>query len=56
MTKSGGGVDSDDGRDVKISNSDFHNLLYGVSETSTVLTVTFTLVWYSHTEAREVVP
>ena len=28
LTKSGGGVSSDDGRVVKISNCDVHNLLY----------------------------
>ena len=43
MTKSGGDVGSDDGRDVKIFNCDVHNLLYDVSVTSTVLTVALKL-------------
>ena len=44
MAESGGGVGSDDRRDVRIFDCDVQNLLYDVSATSTVLTVTFNLV------------
>ena len=51
LAESGGGVGSDDRRDVRIFDCDVQNLLYDVSATSTVLTVTFNLVCCWHTES-----